>query len=331
MSEQNLPPISDRVTEKAVAPKRRSHGFLAVAVGTFTFFATLWFLQSSAALPPIVQRFTGWAAAGPMAAVVAACLAPRRRWRIALPLLLILDWGAAAAGISLPGLLAGIGGLPGETGMRTGVIVGIALGIVLIAICRPAMASRRRWMMVGFVAALLLTARLMLAALGERDLAGVKQLLPDVEELLRTEMLVKTGPVSWSRPWWMSSLDCGPWVSGQMTYRRIRLELSIDLPCDHLFGRRVDRSGKLEGLPVSGVIWLPQARALYGDEFITPAFLEAMGFQPKLAHRFRQAGDREVTATYHGITYHANPNNWGRGTGDWLILAFSGTYKASAP
>jgi hypothetical protein len=330
MSEQNLKSYSGRIAERTAAPERCSHAFMAVAVGTITFFASLWFLQSSIALPPIAQRFTGWAGAGPMAALMAACLAPRRRWMIALPLLVILEWGAAVAAISLHGLLAGGGRLPGETGMLTGAIVGFALGIVLIAMCRAAMPPGRRWIMVGLVAVILLAARLTLPVLGEHSLAGVKHRLPYVEEWLRTEILVKTVPVSWGRPYWMGSLDCAPWVSGQMAYRSIRLELYLDPPGDHPFGCLVDRPGKLEGWRVGGAMWLPQPRGLSNHEFITPAFLEAMGVQPKLAHRFRPAGDQEVAATYHGITYHAVPNHWGHGADNWLILAFSGTYKPSA-
>jgi hypothetical protein len=336
MSEQKLKPDADRVAETAVAREGCLRVVLAVPAGTLAFFATLGLLSTSPDLPEDAQTFMGWAGAGPMAVLVAAFLAPRRRWLIALPLLLILEWGLSIADIIIAGF--GESSVPGEAGMLTGAKVGVALGIILIARCRPTLPPRRRRMMIGLTVVSLLAGRLMLPVVGERYLDRVRQVLPDFEKLVRADVLVRTGPVSWRQPQWRPGGRFTASAEGEMVYRRIRLELEINDP----FRLLAHRPGTLEGLTVGlrspiwltkppGLgIWLPQPRHLNPDESITPGFLEAMGVQPILAQRIHRPGGQGYMATYHGMTYHASADHWRNGT-DWMILWCSGAYTASGP
>ena len=204
--------------------------------------------------------FTVWAVEGALIAL-AARIAGRWRWVVAVPLLLILVGGTAA----MFGMLGLLG--PGEYTLPAGVVIGALFGMLVIgpAILAPAVrAPNGRRLPVpavppqprprGFrpsalatglaVLGVLLVIILVQVRVGQRQLEQVRRdVLPAVEDLARTDVLAHSGPVVWQGPaWggggrWFKFMSGRPMLSarGLMSGTEVRLSF-IGHPSTRQFG-----------------------------------------------------------------------------------------------
>lgn len=143
---------------------------------------------------PATVEFVRWAGLGAIAALVAGCIAPRWRWLLVPPLLVLLEIGS----FIFVFLGVGAGDVPPLPGTRPGLLAGVAFGLLMLPFCRPA--TRPLWRGAAIVLALaaLFSVLLISAWRGRADLAAMRgSVLPKVEALLRADVLTTTSPIHW--------------------------------------------------------------------------------------------------------------------------------------
>ena len=309
---------------------------------------------------PETAYFAACAGGGALIAL-AARLAGRRRWVVGIPLLVALGF----AGLCLYGLLLlGPGSAPG---LGLGILLGVlVLGPGILAIPysvssarEPSSSSapasqnllsgeRRFW--VGVIGALIVP---LLSFWGPPAVRGWqleetrRDMLAAVEDLARTDILVRLGPVEWHNG------EYGLWPdSPDFVAQGLASETNVSLylrspQLTREFGRRERAEGLRAGWLYLSV---PQPRFLssaeMGDLQIVKTFLLSMGLRPELVSRLSP----RMTATYRGVTYlfrlnTSLPSSGGEGgyppylprprewcpTGKAIVIECRGVRSAASP
>jgi hypothetical protein len=328
---------------------------LAVALSWAWLRVAMWILEWSQ-----IGYFTAWAVEGALVAL-AARVAGRRRWAVAVPLLLVFVGGTAA----MFGMLGLLGS--GEYELHAGVVLGALFGMFLIGptILAPAAPAADEGRLPvpaappqtrprGFRLSALTIA---LGVLGvflvivvaqviirQRQLEQVRRdILPAVEDLARTDVLAHSGPVVWQGPR-SSGWSRRPMMSarGMMSDGGIKLQFIPHAPT-----REFGSSGEAEGLSVDGlVIVVPQPRVLTGQEAkdlqIVKHLLVSAGLQAELVSRLSLSSVQPGTigpdhvfygASRNGVRYLIEVNReWELGKGDYYVHIFcNGMRSATSP
>jgi len=290
----------------------------------------------------------GWAVGGAVIAL-AARVAGRWRWAVGIPMLLVLVGGTGAFFTALAEALAGTG----RYAPPPGLIAGVVLGMLVIgpAILVPGTGDRERshaprtpsrprsrvWrlseltmalgVLVVIVAVLLVT-----QSARQRHLKSIGQdLLPAVEDLVRTDVLTDLKPVTWEGPRWMGQNRVVAGGTTGSSRSVLRLRWDSELPVREFGG-----SGEAEGLRVDGlVISVPQPRALTDQEVKHPEvvkpLLVSIGLQPELVSRLSLS---PPFASRNGVRYMFEVNNreWEIGKENYeVLIRCDGVRSAASP
>jgi len=314
--------------------------------GVFFGYATGGLVMLLPSAHPTTLEFVRWAGAGVMAGLVFACVAPRWRWIMVPPLVVLLEIGWAV----LIFLVVGAGDIQRPPGTFQGMCAGVVLGVLALVACRPGMRPARRLATIALAAAVLLTVPVISAWRGRGDLVAMREsVLPAVERLLRTDVLAKAGPIQWIEVRRKLSDDgrLYAYAYGEMSHPKAQIALDWhDSP-----GRWAAGARRLDGFRVDGMevnLVAPQPFDIIEsnrqhDAEATKRLLESMGVRPELTARIELRQEPEsanyyAVAMYHGIKYNF----------DWHTIAYyefermhsphgtilttcSGTYSASAP
>jgi len=321
--------------------------FLAVVLGILSFYC--WIAICSGlhtvlvSVHPVILGFVRWAGAGVLAALAAACTAPRWRFVIVPPLLITLCFVSVAVFTILTDA-----DIPLEPGAGTGMLSGIAAGLLLMGIGVLWKRPIQKAAIVSIPSGGLLVVLLVSSGLGMSDFAAIRNDgFPTIEKLLRKEVLVKTEPVEWIVVKWEVSDDgkTFPWAYGEMPNEKIQIELPWRNP-----PRASDEAGWLEGVSVDGVtiqMCKPPSEALQaeGNAVVVKRWLKSLGVRPELADRLvlypyegasPGLGITSATAQRHGIEYDFDwhGSKWyGFEKRDFplpnILIRCKGTYSAS--
>jgi hypothetical protein len=295
---------------------------------------------------PTTLEFMRWAGAGIMAGLVSACIAPRRRWIIVPPLLVLLEIGWEV----LIFLVVGAGDVPRPPGTFQGMCAGVMLGVLAVAACRPGMRRARRLATVALAAVVLLAVPAISAWRGKGDLAAMREsVLPTVERLLGSDMLVNTTPVQWIAVRRRLSDEGALYWHAYGEMRNPRAQIALDWRDNP--SRWAAEARGLDGFRVEGMevnLAAPQGFDTIefdrqGDAEATRRVLQSAGVRSALAAKVElwQAGDPpkfDAVTTYHGIRYEFDWHTFPfyefermHFPPDAILTTCSGTYSASAP
>jgi len=286
---------------------------------------------------PTTLEFVRWAGAGVMAGVVFACVAPRWRWIMVPPLLVLLEIGWAVFIF----LGVGAGDIQRPPGTFQGMCAGVVLGVLALAACRPGMRPARRLATTALAAAVLLAVPVISAWRGRGDLAAMREsVLPAVERLLRTDVLARAGPIQWIELRRRLSDDGRLYWHAYGEMRNPKAHIALDWHANP--GRWAAKARGLEGLRADGM----EAELATPQPYYTEAtkrLLQSIGVRPELTARIELrnepgGGNWYAVAMYHGIKYkfdwHTVPYyefermHFPHGS---ILMTCSGTYSASAP
>lgn len=303
-----------------------------------------WMLFPSA--HPTTLEFMRWTGAGVMAGVVAACIAPRRRWIMVPPLVISLEAGWAI----LVFLIVGAGDVPRPPGTFQGMLAGVVLGVAAIAVIRPGARLVRRLATIGLAAAVLLSAPLISAWRGRADLAAMRQtVLPMVERLLRADLLHRAGPVRWFEVRRKRSDDGALYWRAYGEMREPQAQIALDWhgdPSRWAAGASGRDALRVERMEVNLVAPQPFDAVEFDrrhDAAATRQLLQSMGVRRELTARIELRKEPEsanwyAVAVYHGINYkfdwHVFPSyEFARihFAPDTILTTCSGTYRGAAP
>ena len=301
---------------------------------------------------PTTLEFVRWMGAGVLAGMVAACVAPGWRWIIVPPLLVLLEAGWAVFVF----LGVGAGDIPRPPGTFQGMGAGVVLGVLVSAICRPGMRPTRRVGVIALAVVALLAVAGASAWRGRGDIVAMRErVLPAVQRLLATDVLVKASPVNWIEVRRKLSDKGELYVAAYGEMRQPRAQISLDWRDT---GRWTGGPGNLQGFPVDGLqvqlgepipsrIWdkivaPPTGKPALGTADVRQ-LLAAIGVKPELVDRAvlrtrPDSANQYAVATYHGVNYDF----------DWhtvvsyefrrmefppssVLITCVGSYSASAP
>jgi len=292
---------------------------------------------------PLLEVWAGGAAL----VALAARIAGRRRWTVAVPMLLMLGGLAALWYYAM----ASMGG-----GASPWVAVGVLLGtfvigspILLVPAAAPtggratAAASAAEppsprlhyrelwvWLPVLAVLAAVLVPSVRAGGIRRQHLEDLRRdVLPAFEDLARSDILARSQPVVWR------GLELSRWSPlprimawGEMSGTGVRLSL------DSIWGepRQFGEAGEAEGLRVDGLhIWVPQPPSLSaqeaGDLQVVKPLLASIGLRPELVSRLSP----EMTATYRGVTYSFEVNKAWSQAESGVSIRCSGVRSAASP
>ncbi len=298
----------------------------------------------------------GWAVGGAVVAL-AARVAGRWRWAVGIPLLLVLVGGTGAFFTVLAEALAGTGRYAPPPGLIAGVLLGmLAIGPAILApatkdrershapptpsrprsrVWRPSELAMALGVLGAIVAVLLVT-----QSARQWHLKSIGQdLLPAVEDLVRTDVLTDLKPVTWEGPRWMGhnrAVASGTTASSRSV---LRLRWDGELPVREFGG-----SGQAEGLRADGlVISVPQPRSLTDQEIEDSEFVKSLllsvGLRPELVSRLSFSPPPEPAgpdfafywASRNGVHYTLQVNReWDIGKGNYEVLIRCGGVRSAA-
>lgn len=302
------------------------------------------------------------AAGGAALLALSARLAGRSRWAVGISLLLILE---AVGGYFA--LLGGAFGAPGVGGLVAGLLAALIIGPAVLwfpvaadadsgrmPVPTPAARTRLRRLRLGAlgmglgVPALLAIFPLVSAVFCYWKMNQVRRdVLPAVEELVRTDILVQSGPILWDPVRWEYARSGGGCASGYLSNLPAGAGVGTPGPLVSLGmlhqkpARRFGRSGKAEGLKVDGLlISLPPGAAL-GDREAKqlPAvkrLLLSAGVRPGLVSGLSvQNAKLDPSARYvvsrNGVTYSFSIWTPARKDSTHLSIMCSGVRTATSP
>lgn len=301
---------------------------------------------------PTTLEFVRWMGAGVLAGLVAACIAPGWRWIVVPPLVVLLEAGWAVFVF----LGAGAGDIARPPGTFQGMGAGVVLGVLGSAVCRPATRPVCRVGLVVLVLVVLLAVPAVSAWRGRGDIVAMRErVLPAVQRLLESDVLVKAGPINWIEVRRKLSDKSELYVAAYGEMRQPRAQISLDW---RDLGGWMGGPDSLQGFPANGLqVQLREPiPSRISDKIVAPPtgkpalmtkdvrqMLAAVGVQPELADRAEvrtrpDSANQYAVATYHAISYDF----------DWhtvvsyefrrmefptssVVITCSGTYSTSAP
>ena len=267
----------------------------------------------ASAYPPTVE-FIRWAGAGVVAGLAAASMAPRWRWIVVAPLVLILE----GAYWFLVFLVVGAGDVAVPQGTREGMAVGTLVGALSPVVVRAGMTVGRRVMVVVAAALLLLAVPAVSAWRGRPQVAAMREdVLPAAERLLSANVLANAGPAQWIvvRRKMSGEGVVSAFAYGEMRRPKAQIYLESRSPL-----RMAGKGGEPEGLSLDRFevqieVPEPHMEALISDRQCEPgvvdAALRAAALRPELlasvaVRKYEEGAGCYASARYHGMEYEVD-------------------------
>jgi len=230
-----------------------------------------------------------------IAALTGLLVAAGHRWRVAVPLLVLVPGGA----LFFEQVGANLGKSGSVTGWWWGPVYGAVAGAIVVATLRP---TTRRWTHVALIGAvtLLALAGVFAASAWGRWYLGRLQsnVLPRVEGFIATSIRPDVGPVTWRDPTWER------WgrrqlveVSGTAAGSGLKIHVSTPLRLVGPQGARMPPGGSRVGVSFRhGVQERPQGEDLR-------QWLRWAGFKPELVSALTADRWGGLRATHNGVLY----------------------------